>query len=141
MSDPTTDSLQLFASRYNLDSAIMSSLLSTALSRGGEFAELFFEHRTNSAITWEEQRVKSASRHVAQGVGIRVVKGDAMATPTPNRWTSNRCARPPRRPPASDPPTSAPQPIDATPQMSGVAYYSSEEPLTAAAALRKGGAC
>ena len=66
MSNPGADSIAFFHSRYNIDSAAMSSLLSIALSRGGDFAELFFEHRTNSAIQWEDQRVKSASRNVAQ---------------------------------------------------------------------------
>lgn len=64
---PGAASLEFFGTRYNIDSAAMSSLLSIALSRGGDFAELFFEHRTNSAIQWEDQRVKSASRNVAQG--------------------------------------------------------------------------
>jgi len=67
MSNPGAASIEFFSSRYNIDAAAMSSLLSIALSRGGDFAELFFEHRTNSAIQWEDQRVKSASRNVAQG--------------------------------------------------------------------------
>ena len=78
MSNPGAEAIVFFRNRYSIDSAAMSSLLSIALSRGGDFAELFFEHRTNSAIQWEDQRVKSASRNVAQGVGIRVVKGDAI---------------------------------------------------------------
>ncbi len=137
MSDPTTESLQLFGSRYNLDPAIMSSLLSTALSRGGDFAELFFEHRTNSAISWEEQRVKSASRHVAQGVGIRVVKGDAIGyayTESLDLEQMRKAAETAARIGASD---ERPTPTNATPQMSGVSYYSSDEPLSAAAASEK----
>ena len=137
MSDPTTESLQLFGSRYNLDPAVMSSLLSTALSRGGDFAELFFEHRTNSAITWEEQRVKSASRHVAQGVGIRVVKGDAIGyayTESLDLEQMRKAAETAARIGSAD---ERPTPVNATPQMSGVAYYSSDEPLSAAAASEK----
>ena len=137
MPDPTTESLQLFGSRYNLDPAVMSSLLSTALSRGGDFAELFFEHRTNSAISWEEQRVKSASRHVAQGVGIRVVKGDAIGyayTESLDLEQMRKAAETAARIGSAD---ERPTPVNATPQMSGVAYYSSEEPLSAAAASEK----
>ncbi len=48
------------------------------MSRGGEHAELFFEHREGSNITFEQQAVKSASRSTSQGVGIRVVQGDAI---------------------------------------------------------------
>src|SRR5687767_1352924 len=78
MPDPTIESLALFKDRYNIDPAVMSSLLSIALARGGDFAELYFESKTTNAITWEDQRVSSANRNVAQGVGIRVVKGDAI---------------------------------------------------------------
>ena len=137
MSDPTSESLQLFASRYNLDTGIMSSLLSTALSRGGDFAELFFEHRTNSAISWEDQRVKAASRNVAQGVGIRVVKGDAIGyayTESLDLEQMRKAAETAARIGSSD---ERPTPIDATPQVAGVKYYSSDEPLSAAAATEK----
>ena len=78
MTDPSAEALRLFRDRYAIDPAVMSSLLSVALGRGGDFAELFFEHRTNSAIAWEDQRVKSASRNVVQGLGVRVVMGDAI---------------------------------------------------------------
>ncbi|WP_373324360.1 PmbA/TldA family metallopeptidase [Tepidiforma flava] len=78
MSDPALAALQFFRDRFAIDPSVTSSLLSVALSRGGDFAELYFEHRTNSAITWEDQRVKSATRTVSQGLGIRVVRGDAI---------------------------------------------------------------
>src|SRR5581483_617362 len=50
----------------------------TALGRGGEYAELFFEHREGSNITFEQQAVKTASRSTSQGVGVRVIQGDAV---------------------------------------------------------------
>jgi len=137
MSDPSRESLELFASRYNIDPGVMSSLLSVALSRGGDFAELFFEHRTNSAITWEDQRVKSASRNVAQGVGIRVVKGDAIGyayTESLDLEQMRKAAETAARIGSSD---SGARPVDATPQMAGVQYYASDEPLSAVAAQEK----
>ena len=51
--------------------------LAVALSRGGTYADLYFEHRTTSSILFEEESVKSAGAGVTQGVGIRVVAGDA----------------------------------------------------------------
>src|SRR5262245_55598064 len=48
------------------------------MSKGGEHAELYFEHRENSNITFEQQAVKTASRSIGQGVGIRVLQGDAI---------------------------------------------------------------
>ena len=138
MSNPGADSLNFFSSRYNLDSAAMSSLLSIALSRGGDFAELFFEHRTNSAIQWEDQRVKSASRNVAQGVGIRVVKGDAIGyayTESLDMEAMRRAAETASRIGTED---ERPQPMDATPYLSsGSSFYSTSEPLTDEPAVRK----
>ena len=67
-----------FNDRYGVDTAIASDLLATAMSRGGEHAELFFEHREGSNITFEQQVVKSASRSTSQGVGVRVIQGDAI---------------------------------------------------------------
>lgn len=66
-----------FSDRYGIDPTIMNDLLAVALSRGGTFAELYFEHRTTSSILLEEEAVKSAGGGVTQGVGIRVVAGDA----------------------------------------------------------------
>ncbi|MEK7693548.1 MAG: metallopeptidase TldD-related protein [Chloroflexota bacterium] len=67
-----------FNDHYGVDHGVASDLLSLALSRGGEHAELFFEHREGSNITFEQQAVKTASRSVSQGVGIRVIQGDAI---------------------------------------------------------------
>ena len=78
MSDPSDEARRFFAERYGIDSARISELLGIALARGGEFAELFFEHRANGAITLDDQRVKSATRSVEQGVGVRVVRGESI---------------------------------------------------------------
>lgn len=130
MTDPTLVSLELFSTRYNIDSAAMSSLLSLALSRGGDFAELFFEHRTQSAISWEDQQVKSASRNVSQGLGIRVVHGDAIGyayTESLESAAMKKAAETAARIGAG---RGDAGPVDATPQLAGVAYYSADDPLT-----------
>ncbi len=67
-----------FNTRYSIDQSIAADLLGVALSRGGEYAELYFEHREGSNITFEQQSVKTASRSTTQGVGIRVLQGDAI---------------------------------------------------------------
>jgi TldD protein len=137
MTSPGTASLEFFGSRYNIDSAVMSSLLSIALSRGGDFAELFFEHRTNSAIQWEDQRVKSASRNVAQGVGIRVVKGDAIGyayTESLDLEAMRRAAETASRIGTED---ERPSPMDATPYLTTASFYSTSDPLTDEPATRK----
>jgi TldD protein len=67
-----------FSARYGVDDATAADLLATAIGRGGDHAELFFEHREGSNITFEQQAVKTASRSTTQGVGVRVIQGDAI---------------------------------------------------------------
>ena len=67
-----------FASRFAIDENICQRLLGAALSRGGDYAELYFEHRDSGNITFEDQKVKSAGGGVMQGVGIRVIRGDSI---------------------------------------------------------------
>ncbi len=66
-----------FAERFGIDTAVMADLLACALSEGGDYADLYFEHRQTSSLLFEEQAVKRASGGVTQGVGIRVISGEA----------------------------------------------------------------
>jgi TldD protein len=52
-------------------------LLSAALARGGDYADVFFEHRVIVDYSREDGRVKTIGRGVALGVGVRVLRGDA----------------------------------------------------------------
>jgi TldD protein len=56
----------------------MKKLLEICLSKGADFADLFFEHRLSSNLFFEEDSVKSAGRGIVQGVGVRVVKDDQV---------------------------------------------------------------
>jgi len=65
-----------FADRFGIDAKLMNDILAVALSQGGDYADLYFEHRQTSSILFEEQSVKTAGAGVIQGVGVRVVDGD-----------------------------------------------------------------
>src|SRR6187401_1442991 len=54
----------------------MERLLSLALSRGGEFADLYFEHHRTSSLLLEEGIIRTASAGVTCGLGVRVVSGE-----------------------------------------------------------------
>src|SRR5688572_6227506 len=54
----------------------MERLLSLALSRGGEFADLYFEHHRTSSLVLEEGIIRTASAGVTCGLGVRVVTGE-----------------------------------------------------------------
>src|SRR5215218_8868384 len=60
-----------------VDAALCERLLAVALSRGGEYADLFFEYRAGGGFTFDEGILKSASRGVSMGLGVRVLRGDA----------------------------------------------------------------
>src|SRR5581483_7458634 len=67
----------LFRTRYGIDERALSELLDVALSRGGDYADLYFEHRQTSSISFEESKVKTASGGITQGLGVRVLAGDS----------------------------------------------------------------
>jgi TldD protein len=56
--------------------AEMERLLSLALSRGGEFADLYFQHHHTSSLLLEEQILRTASAGVSCGLGVRVNAGE-----------------------------------------------------------------
>src|SRR5215472_12678603 len=60
-----------------IDLALAERLLAIALSRGGDYADLFFEYRAAGGLVFDEGILKSASRGVSMGLGVRVQKGDA----------------------------------------------------------------
>src|SRR6185436_2313032 len=53
-------------------------LLAVALSKGAEYADLFFEYRAAGGLAFDEGILKSASRGVSMGLGVRAQRGDAM---------------------------------------------------------------
>ena len=72
----TTDCF--FAEQYGLGTAELGRLLDLALARGGDYADVFAEYSLHRNINFEEEAIKSASASTAQGVGVRVVSGDAI---------------------------------------------------------------
>ena len=68
--------LSFFTEHFNLTVSDIENLLSTALSKGGDYADLYFEYSVSSNLNLEEQIIKSANRSVTQGVGVRVVAGE-----------------------------------------------------------------
>ena len=54
----------------------LRELISIALSKGGEYADLFFEHSVINEVTLRDGEVNAGGTHIDYGVGIRVVKGE-----------------------------------------------------------------
>ena len=66
----------IFHESYGVTVQDIEAYLSAALERGGDYADLFFELRINHSIALEEHIVKSATKAVKLGVGVRVLSGE-----------------------------------------------------------------
>jgi TldD protein len=62
---------------HEIDAKIAEKLLSIALSKGGDYADLFFEYQASGSYSYDEGILKAAGRAVTMGLGVRVMKGDA----------------------------------------------------------------
>jgi len=65
-----------FAAKFGLSRRDLENYLSDALSRGGDYADLYFEYLATSSISIDESIVKSATEGVSLGVGVRVISGE-----------------------------------------------------------------
>jgi TldD protein len=66
----------IFAEKYGVTTQDLQTYLAAALERGGDFADLFFELRISHSVVLEEQIVKTATKAVNAGVGVRVLSGE-----------------------------------------------------------------
>jgi len=62
--------------RFGVDERLIRATLTEALSRGGDYADVYFQHRVSNAFALEDGAVSRAFRNVVLGVGVRVVNGD-----------------------------------------------------------------
>jgi len=65
-----------YVDHFGLSPADLRAVLEAALSSGGEFAEVFCEHRSYDFINMEEDIIKETAEAVSLGLGVRVIRGD-----------------------------------------------------------------
>lgn len=65
-----------YFSAFGVDERLIHEALAAALSRGGEYSDLFFQHRVAHNFVLEDGSVNRAFKGTELGVGVRVVKGD-----------------------------------------------------------------
>lgn len=61
---------------FGTDTHQLQALIGTALSRGGDFADLYFEYTTYFSLNLKDGDVTSGGFHTDFGVGIRVLNGE-----------------------------------------------------------------
>ena len=71
-----TQDKKFFFDRYGLAQADVERYLATALSAGGDYADLYFEYQTSTSVSLDESMVKSATQGISVGCGVRVLSGD-----------------------------------------------------------------
>ncbi|HEY1374353.1 MAG TPA: metalloprotease TldD [Candidatus Binatia bacterium] len=62
-----------FDRRFGVTGRDVEKLLSQALERKADYADLYFEYRVNEGVSLEEGLVKQGSRSTSNGVGVRVL--------------------------------------------------------------------
>ena len=70
------DALVFFRDRFGLGPSDLENALETTLERQVDYADLYFEYTVQDSVALEEGIVKSGSRHLEQGVGVRAVRGE-----------------------------------------------------------------
>jgi TldD protein len=65
-----------FEDHFHLSKTELGKILSIALSKGGDFAEVYAEHRIYSFINMEEDIIKETAESISLGLGIRVLAGE-----------------------------------------------------------------
>ena len=76
MTDSRLDPGSIFAGRFGITQRDLDRLLCAALDKGGDYADLYLEYRTRDMLALEEGMLKSATKNIFQGIGVRVVVGD-----------------------------------------------------------------
>jgi TldD protein len=61
----------------SIDDATGARLLSEALGKGGDYADLYFEYRETADYSLDESCIRAVSGGIIVGVGVRVVHGRA----------------------------------------------------------------
>ncbi len=61
---------------FGVSTDVIEKIMATALEKGGDYCDLFFQHANISYVALEDDVVNRAYTRVDFGVGIRVVEGD-----------------------------------------------------------------
>jgi TldD protein len=65
-----------YFAKFGVNETMIREGLASALSRGGDYADVFFQHKVSRTMALEDGEVNRAFASVELGVGVRVVKGD-----------------------------------------------------------------
>lgn len=71
-----SNTVKSYLDHFEVSTEMLQKVIATAMSKGGDYADLFFEHKTLNNLGLEDGKVNRAYSNIDFGVGIRVLKGD-----------------------------------------------------------------
>ena len=75
-SEKTKMDIRYFLDTFQVTVPQMEQLIATALSHGGDYADLYFEYTTYNDLLLRDGEVSSGGFHIDFGMGVRVLKGE-----------------------------------------------------------------
>ncbi|MBD8387959.1 TldD/PmbA family protein [Dysgonomonas sp. BGC7] len=67
---------QFMLEHFSVSESDLLKVIAEALSKGGDYADIFFEHTYSNSIGLRDGEVNRASSNIDYGAGVRVVSGD-----------------------------------------------------------------
>lgn len=71
-----SDNINSYLDHFEVTPQLLQKVIRRAMSKGGDYADLYFEHTINNYSNLEDNKVNQASSNIGYGVGIRVLNGD-----------------------------------------------------------------
>ncbi len=68
--------MKKYLDHFEVTTEMLQQVTAAAMSKGGDYADLFFEHKISNSLGLEDGKVNRAYSNIDFGVGIRVLKGD-----------------------------------------------------------------
>jgi TldD protein len=70
------EDLSKMLAHFNVSENDLRKVMTVALEKGGDYADLYFQHTFSNSLVLQDGAVNQASSNIDYGVGIRVVSGD-----------------------------------------------------------------
>lgn len=71
-----SEDVKSYLNHFEVSTEMLQKVIATAMSKGGDYADLYFEHKISNSLGLQDGKVNSAYSNIDFGVGIRVLKGD-----------------------------------------------------------------
>jgi len=65
-----------YLNHFEVTMEMLQQVISEAMTKGGTYADLFFEHKISNTISLEDGKVNRAYSNVDYGMGVRVLNGE-----------------------------------------------------------------